>query len=533
MTARTRLRLILWSAAAAGVLLVGTLQLKLVRLHALWVDEVFSLAVATGHSVEHAAALARPEEGDFVEGSEARPARDFAAYSQHATPAAPVGRVARAVFLSDTNPPGYYLLLHGWTRLWGVSDTDLRSFSVFWSLACIPLIGWLARRCGAWRAALPAMLLWCAAPAFLYYGSEGRMYSLVWFWLLVGAAATLKLDRARDHAGWWAVWVLASAGGLLTHYFFFFPWCGLTAYLAWRRRRGGLVALLLAGTLVVGLIAPWYRHLPRSLANWRVTQEWLNWEPSGFSRPGEIAGLATQYLSGAGRGVWWPHPFAESVALVAFLLVLGAAALRWRGRLFADRRLLLWGWFAAGCLGPVVFDVARHTYTVAVARYAITALPAVCLLGGVALGRLAPRVRLALLACIVGAWSFSVRDFFVDEDRNDQNYWRLGWMLDAETTAEDLVLVHSIPTGVIGVARYTRTSAPMAAWVGQLGTRTVPESIQHLVAGRRRVWFIHVHPVGAPAPEEAWLREHAREVGHHALQAIQVRVFEPRSGERF
>jgi hypothetical protein len=33
----------------------------------LWGDEVFSLAVATGHSLEGPAAAARPELGDFVE----------------------------------------------------------------------------------------------------------------------------------------------------------------------------------------------------------------------------------------------------------------------------------------------------------------------------------------------------------------------------------------------------------------------------------------------------------------------------------
>ena len=35
--------------------------------HCLWVDELFSLAIATGHSLEHPAAAAKPALGDFVE----------------------------------------------------------------------------------------------------------------------------------------------------------------------------------------------------------------------------------------------------------------------------------------------------------------------------------------------------------------------------------------------------------------------------------------------------------------------------------
>jgi hypothetical protein len=37
----------------------------------LWADEIFSLAMATGHSLEHPAADADPSLGDFVEPAQA------------------------------------------------------------------------------------------------------------------------------------------------------------------------------------------------------------------------------------------------------------------------------------------------------------------------------------------------------------------------------------------------------------------------------------------------------------------------------
>jgi hypothetical protein len=72
-----------------------------------------------------------------------------------------------------------------------------------------------------------------------------------------------------------------------------------------------------------------------------------------------------------------------------------------------------------------------------------------------------------------------------------------------------LILVHSIPSGVLGIARYADGPAELASWVGQLRTRRVPESLNALVAGRTRILFVKVHPVGEPAPEEQWLRTNA------------------------
>ena len=59
-----------------------------------------------------------------------------------------------------------------------------------------------------------------------------------------------------------------------------------------------------------------------------------------------------------------------------FLLVKGMRLWRLRMRVFDRRRLLLWLWFIAACAGPFAFDFLQHTYTVAVPRYAIAALPA-------------------------------------------------------------------------------------------------------------------------------------------------------------
>ena len=117
----------------SALLLFGVavvLRLVLAGERGLWADELFSLAMATGHSLEHPAAEADPARGDFVEQREAQPPAAYARYLEHESPPAGARRVIRAVQLSDTSPPLYYLLLNLWTRVAGTSDLALRLFSV-------------------------------------------------------------------------------------------------------------------------------------------------------------------------------------------------------------------------------------------------------------------------------------------------------------------------------------------------------------------------------------------------------------------
>ena len=71
----------------------------------LWPDEIFSLAIATGHSLEHPATAANPSLGDFVEPAYPAQREEFVRYVQQENPPASPARVLRAAFLSDTSPP--------------------------------------------------------------------------------------------------------------------------------------------------------------------------------------------------------------------------------------------------------------------------------------------------------------------------------------------------------------------------------------------------------------------------------------------
>ncbi len=309
----------------------------------LWVDEVFSLAIATGHSLEHPTAAADPTQGDFVEPDHAVPTEEFRRYLKHDNPPASPARVVRAVLLSDTSPPLYYLLLYGWTLVFGTSDIVLRLFSIACSLACLPLLVAIARRTGGKGAVFASCVLFVCSPLSIYYSTEGRMYSLFWLCVLATTWASLVLQQRGGGVGMYALWIVASAAGFLTHYFFVFPWLAIVAYLLIRPgkiARTHLVACLL---LLAVLILPWYARVPESLASWRITKDWLKWQPRGFDRLAASRDLVLQFFSWRNK-LWPDHRTTNIAALILFGFVAVAMVWRLRAQVFclSPPALVLW-----------------------------------------------------------------------------------------------------------------------------------------------------------------------------------------------
>jgi hypothetical protein len=242
--------------------------------------------------------------------------------------------------------------------------------------------------------------------------------------------------------------------------------------------------------------------------------------------------MVFQFFSGHERHLWASKRKWNLLALILFAGVAVLALWKMRRHALAGGQLLIGILFVAACIGPLVFDLLQHTYTISVPRYAIAALPAAYLLAGTALASLGRRFRFVALALIVIAW---IPNLLTLQRK------RLPWMpvreiarfASANDSRSDLILVHSIPSGVLGIARYADGPAPLASWVGQLGNRRTPESLQKLAAGRTRIWFLKLHEVGEPAPEETWLRANAVVVEEKQFEMAKAIDFRPRNAETF
>jgi hypothetical protein len=518
---------------AIGVLcLAAALRAPLLTRQGLWADEVFSLAIATGHSLEHPHEIAESSSGDFIEPDGPVPKESLARYLRHEQPPCAPGDVVRAVALSDTSPPLYYLVLWAWSRALGTSDAALRGLSLVAFLLSMPFLGALARRVGGRSAVLPALLLYACNPVLVYYSTEGRQYSLMWLWVLASAWAAVGLRARGASAIRLGLFVVASAAGLLTHYFFVFAWAPMVGYLWIRPHRLSRVAL--GGALAVVALAalPWYAQIGDSLARWRITGGWLEIEPAGFDRREALLDLVSEPLGGADFDAWGERRNVTRAAHSLIAALVALTVLRLGTRFHTGARGFVVVWLLGAWLGPLLFDAWFGTYTVANARYAMAWVPAGMLLLGSACATVRPAPRLLWLGAACALWALQFEVLLYKRSRS----WcplREAATAAGTTSAEDLVLVHSIPSGVLGVARYLQGDAPVGAWIGQLGRRRIPEAIEHLVVGRRSVHFIRVHEVGEPAPEEAWLREHGSVVGEFRHENAYYMRFAPRHSATF
>jgi mannosyltransferase len=75
--------------------------------------------------------------------------------------------------------PLYFLLLHGWVRVFGDSESALRALSLIVSLALVPLTYALGARVLGRRAAFMGTLLLAVSPLQLYFAQEARVYMMV------------------------------------------------------------------------------------------------------------------------------------------------------------------------------------------------------------------------------------------------------------------------------------------------------------------------------------------------------------------
>ena len=500
----------------------------------LWADEIFSLCMATGHSLEHPAASAQPALGDFVEPREVQLPHEFQRYAEHDDPPAGVRRVLRAVFLSDTSPPLYYLLLNGWTRLFGASDAALRLFSVGCGVLTLAMLWILGREVGPPRLAWSACLLFSFSQVAIYNSSEGRMYALVWVFATGLAWLSMRWSQRPGDLPTALAWVIAGAAGLLTHYFFAFVWLACVVWLGFMAQRRTRTRLAVLSAVTLLLVLPWYSAVPASLRAWRITAGWLNgsleW-PGAIGRPFT---LAASLLSGTSTLGGWR--WADYFALGLFAAV--AAWIVWRSavhRLLGRRSRLLWLWLAASCFGPLVFDLLLHTTTSSLDRYVLPALPAAMLLAGLLLSRLPRTVHAVALSALLLAWLPGAVALIRGDSRPWQPYRRIGARLASWAQPGDVVVVHSIPSGLVGVTRYLKRDLRVGAWVEWLGRRQVPADLQLLLAGQRRLVLVKVAYMYRPSTAEVWLRANARLVrrDRFANSGAEVLYFEPAGGSTF
>ena len=178
----------------------------------------------------------------------------------------------------DIHPPGYYLLLRGWTLVAGNSEFALAFFSVGFGLLLIALTYRLARLVTGPVAAIWTALLVAISPFHLWYSQEVRMYTLG---AALGVVIALLLIPPLIDSGsnrkfttrsaiWWIGYALLAAAGMYTLYYFAFLLLALNLTALWlavKLNRPLIKPLLTANLAALLLYLPWLPTAWRQAAN--------------------------------------------------------------------------------------------------------------------------------------------------------------------------------------------------------------------------------------------------------------------------
>lgn len=319
-------------------------------------------------------------------------------------------------------PPLYYMLLHGWIKIAGVSPFTFRFFSAWWATLALPLFYVLARQVLNRRAAWLTLLLAALSPFLVYYAQEARTYSLTLALILASCWSMVKwLDDHRLR--WLLVYGLTTLACLYTHYALLVLPVAQTMAVTWisaaRETRSNLrgtsadrqlhrqpllkvmhssllLRWLIAETIVVFVFLPWPLHVRQNLPQLLAP---------------EIEATIAAPLPAAAQAAWTTlREFAVGRALPAlladgltllflFLVVLGTLS---PSLTTIARRFLLTGLL----IPPLLILLLPRTAVYFAPKYLLAAVPAFYLLlvaGLETLRETSPRWYWAMLTAVLAA----------------------------------------------------------------------------------------------------------------------------------
>ncbi|MEA2333271.1 MAG: mannosyltransferase [Thermoleophilaceae bacterium] len=312
-----------------------------------------------------------------------------------------LGDVVGAMQLTEDNPPLFYFVEWVLARV-GDPTVFLRLPSLVLGTATVPLVYALGRRTVGRTAGLVAAALIALSPFAIVFSYEARAYTMLGFFAALSTLALLiALDTGRLR--WFALFTLASAAALYTHYTAVFVLGVQGAWALWHHRDRARELLLSYAAVAVAFL-PWLPYMA---------------DQGGQDKPGlpVIEALFGFSLESVGRYTvtllagHHLYPLREVAGRTA-LLVLGVAlALALAGTVLRARRsgaarpgpglqLIVLLAFATPVGVLIYCAVGPDIY---ISRYLFASLPAIAVLLGALLTYPRPPLRELAVLLALGA----------------------------------------------------------------------------------------------------------------------------------
>ena len=380
----------------------------------------------------------------------------------------PFSRIPQAIVLTgEENPPGYFFLINGWSKLFGKSEFSLRFPSLIFSVFSVLLIYLLGKNLFSEKAGLGAAFLAAISSYNINYAQEARPYSLLWF---LGAASLLAfvsfLRRGKTPPLIFCVFInalafyVSYAGGLyiLSQNAIFFILYNRRLSKKW----------VFAQIVSLGLILPGLLSIIKSIVHSAST---LNWRGSGVDYIDLLRRLLC-YFSGSLKGEY----ATAAIILFTFLIIVGCVTYAKSGLKISLNRndLIVWGWFFIPLIAAYLYNsLSTPLLAPGTVRYVGFIHIPFLLAAAKGLSKL-NRVFLTAALVLISAFIFSrqLLPYYTDNGKIGFENWRdLIAQLDREATEDDLIIC---PGGMIHSYRYYHRSPPLKAiWVSDLKEATI------------------------------------------------------------
>jgi len=304
----------------------------------------------------------------------------------HLSPGKMIGLIPQ----TESTPPLYYCVAWVWARAFGFSEAGLRSLSALAGVLVVPAVFGGARKLVSARAGLVAAALAACNPFLVWYSQEARSYSLLTLFSALSLLAfAYVLERRSPRRV--ALWVLACALGLATHYYAVVAVVPQAAWLLLRLRRERAVQVGVALALASGLAL-----VPLAVSqNSTGRDSWIAHSDLGV----RLRQIVPQLLIGTGA----PARTELKYAAMALALLALALLVRRVGSPAGRGAALAGGLALGGFVLSLAFVAAGSDALITRNIIGLWPSAAVAVAGGIALAR--PRAlgaALALALCGIG-----------------------------------------------------------------------------------------------------------------------------------
>jgi mannosyltransferase len=263
---------------------------------------------------------------------------------------ASLGATLEAVVKRENTPPLWYVLVWGWSRVFGTGAVALRLPSALAGLATVAAAWGIGKELAGRRAAIATAALVATNPLLVWYSQEARAYGL--FVALTALAMWCWLRAERNPTpGRLTAFAASGAAALATHYFAVFLLAPMCVWLLRKRERWKVMLPAVAAVGAVGVAL-----VPLALAQGGHGTQWIG----EWALASRLEAIPQYYLTGY-SGAPLGHGVELAVAL-AILAGLGYGLWRALTPREADAALLALGLAACGVLIPVAMAVAGADY---------------------------------------------------------------------------------------------------------------------------------------------------------------------------